>query len=116
MEPVSKGRKQIKHDGYTPENPPAQYYIESVLKKLKVEPAEANKSQVVRDIAKEFGVIENLKTYSEAEAIEYIEEKFGHTIIKKVRVKILLTRIISQNMTKRYGMTIWCGFIIFVNK
>ena len=50
---------------------------------MAVTPIEANKSQVIRDIAKQFGVIENLKTYSETEAKEYIEETYGLTECKK---------------------------------
>ena len=80
---VNDVRKQLNHDGYTPENPPTENYIANVLKTLSVTPAEANKSQVIRDIAKAFGVIENLKTYSETEAKEYIEETYGHTECKK---------------------------------
>ena len=80
---VNDVRKQIKHEGYTKDNPPTENYIANVLKTLNVTPAEANKSQVVRDIAKEFNVIENLKTYSETEAKEYIEETYGLTECKK---------------------------------
>ena len=100
---VNDVKKQIKHDGYTPENPPTPNYIENVLKKLKVEPAEANKSQIVRDIAKKFGIIENLKTYSEAEAKEYIEEEFGHTIIKKGASQ----NITHKNYKSKHDKEMW---------
>ena len=80
---VNDVRKQLEHDGYTKSNPPTENYIANVLKTLAVTPIEANKSQVIRDIAKQFGVIENLKTYSETEAKEYIEETYGLTECKK---------------------------------
>jgi len=80
---ISDVKKELARQNFSRDNPPTENKIHDILKLLKVDNKEVNKSHVVREVKKDLEVTESLNTYSIQEAREYVEDTFGDKEITK---------------------------------